>query len=194
MCRPDNRYSVLGGVLLILSPFAGLLDGFKDVALPVLLLVLFFMVFQFKFLKRPFKQVSILLRGVLLAYIGLVLFLHGINVAFLPMANEIGITFGHYVDYWVLIPIGFLFGFLVTFAEPQVRVLCQQIEKPSGYVRASLMLYTLCIGVWSIRPLAMAHYICNSFALYSRSRTYNCFYTAFIFDKTLLLSLSIREV
>ncbi|NLL89737.1 MAG: DUF1538 domain-containing protein [Dehalococcoidales bacterium] len=160
MCRPDNRYSVLGGVLLTLSPFAGLLDGFKDVALPVLLLVLFFMVFQFKFLKRPFKQVSILLRGVLLAYIGLVLFLHGINVAFLPMANEIGITFGHYVDYWVLIPIGFLFGFLVTFAEPQVRVLCQQIEKASsGYVRASLMLYTLCIGVGVFAALAMARTI-----------------------------------
>jgi hypothetical protein len=148
---------MLGGVLLMVSPFEGLSGIFGDVAIPVVLLVLFFMVFQFMFLKRPFKQVSILLRGVLLAYIGLVLFLQGINVAFLPMANEIGVTFGHYVDYWVLIPIGFLLGSLVTIAEPQVKVLCQQIEKASsGYFKAHIMQYTLCIGVGLFAALAMA--------------------------------------
>ncbi len=140
----------------MISPFEGLLGVFRDVALPVMLLVLFFMVFQIMFLKRPLKQVSILLRGIALAYIGLVFFLQGINIAFLPMGNEIGITFGNFVDYWVLIPIGFLFGLLVTFAEPQVKVLCQQIEKASsGYIKASFMQYTLCIGVGIFVALAM---------------------------------------
>jgi hypothetical protein len=157
----------LGGVLLTISPFEGLLGVFGDVALPVVLLVLFFMVFQVMFLKRPFKQVSILLRGVLLAYIGLVLFLQGINVAFLPMGNEIGESFGYYVDYWVLIPIGFLFGLLVTMAEPQVKVLCQQIEKTSsGYISARIMRYTLCIGVGMFAALAMTRTVFSIPLLY----------------------------
>ena len=111
------------------------------------------------------------------------------------MANEIGITFGHYVDYWILIPIDFLFGFLVTFAEPQVRVLCQQIEKASsGYVRASLMLYTLCIGVGVFAALAMARTIFAIPLLYILVPGYIIAFILLLFsDKTLLLSLSIRK-
>jgi hypothetical protein len=59
-----------------------------------MLLVAFFLVFQLLFLKRPAKQVFILLRGVAIAFAGLVLLLQGINIAFLPMGNEIGEILG----------------------------------------------------------------------------------------------------
>jgi len=142
---------------LIPAPFSGLLSVFGNVALPVLLLVAFFLVFQFVFLKRPLRQVFLLLRGVLIAYIGLVLFLQGIDVAFMPMGGIIGETLGGFASPWALIAVGFVLGFLVTFAEPQVRILSQQIEKASsGFVRAPLILYTLCIGVGLFAGLAMA--------------------------------------
>ncbi|MFA5628709.1 MAG: DUF1538 domain-containing protein [Dehalococcoidales bacterium] len=142
---------------MIPAPFSGLLSVFGNVALPVLLLVAFFLVFQFVFLKRPLRQVFLLLRGVLIAYIGLVLFLQGIDVAFMPMGGIIGETLGGFASPWALIAVGFVLGFLVTFAEPQVRILSQQIEKASsGFVRAPLILYTLCIGVGLFAGLAMA--------------------------------------
>jgi hypothetical protein len=125
-----------------------------------MLLVAFFLVFQLLFLKRPAKQVFILLRGVAIAFAGLVLLLQGINIAFLPMGNEIGEILGSFEQEWILIPVCFFLGFLVTLAEPQVRVLSQQIEEASsGYIKAPFILYTLCLGVGVFTALAMARTI-----------------------------------
>jgi hypothetical protein len=115
------------------------------------------LVFQFFFLKRPLRQLLTLFRGVEFAFGGLVLFLHGINIAFLPMGMGIGGLFANFQHTWILIPVGFILGFLITFAEPQVRVLSQQVEEASaGYIRAPLILYTLCFGVAAFTALAMA--------------------------------------
>jgi hypothetical protein len=58
---------------------------------------------------------------------------------------------------WLMIPVGFFLGFLATFAEPAVRVLCYQIEKSSsGYIRSKLMLYTLSISVAVFVSIGMA--------------------------------------
>ncbi|MDD5702103.1 MAG: DUF1538 domain-containing protein [Dehalococcoidales bacterium] len=139
------------------APFEGITNVLLEVTIPVALLVTFFLVFQAFFLKRPLKRLLTLLRGVLFAFVGLVFFLQGINIAFLPMGMEIGGLFAGFQHTWVLIPIGFVLGFLITYAEPQVRVLSQQIEEASsGYIRGSMILYTLCLGVAAFTALAMA--------------------------------------
>jgi hypothetical protein len=149
----------MGGILLLkaISPFEGMDSVVLEVTLPVILLVIFFLVFQVLFLKRPLSHVFTLLRGVGFAFIGLVLFLQGINIAFLPMGREIGELFGNFDHRWILIPTGFFLGFLVTLAEPQVRILSQQVEEASsGYVRTPIILYTLCFGVAAFAALGMA--------------------------------------
>lgn len=139
------------------SAFQGLPDVAHDVALPFILLAAFFVVFQVFFLKRTFKYVAILLRGVALAYVGLVLLLHGLNIAFMPVGGEIGAIVGNSDFRWSLIPLGFVLGFLVTFAEPQVRVLTLEVEEASaGYIRAPIILYTLCLAVAAFAALGMA--------------------------------------
>jgi hypothetical protein len=139
------------------APFKGMENVILEVTLPIALLVVFFLVFQVFFLKRPLKQLFILLRGVVIAFIGLIFFLHGINIAFIPAGMEIGGLFAGFQHTWILIPIGFVLGFLITFAEPQVRVLSQEIEDASaGYIRAQMILYTLCFGVAAFTALAMA--------------------------------------
>ncbi len=134
------------------------LDGVLiKVTVPVGMLVAFFLVFQALFLRQPVRRVLFLLRRVLIAFVGLVLFLHGINLAFLPMGMEIGGLFANFRHTWVLVPVGFALGFLITFAEPQVRVLSQQVEEASdGYIHAPVILYTLCFGVAAFSALAMA--------------------------------------
>jgi len=139
------------------APFEGITNVILEVTIPVALLVIFFLVFQVFFLKRPLRQLLTLLRGVAFAFVGLVLFLHGINIAFLPMGMEIGGLFAGFQHTWILIPIGFVLGFLITYAEPQVRVLSQEIEEASaGYIRAPMILYTLCFGVAAFTAVAMA--------------------------------------
>lgn len=140
--------------------FEGIDSVIFDVAMPVALLVVFFLVFHFLFLKRPIRRFLTLGRGILFAFIGLVLFLHGINIAFLPMGMEIGGLFANFQHTWIIIPVGFVLGFLITYAEPQVRVLSQQVEEASaGYIRAPMILYTLCFGVAAFTAVGMARTI-----------------------------------
>lgn len=140
-----------------LAPFEGLAGVALEITLPFGLLVVFFAVFQFVFLKRPRRYVFILLRGLLFAYVGLLLFLQGINIALMPMGAELGELFGALEHTWILIPTGLVLGFLVTLAEPQVRVLSEEVEEASaGYIRAPVILYTLCAAVAAFAALGMA--------------------------------------
>lgn len=126
-------------------------QGFGDVLVEVLIaitpLLLLFILFHF-FFRQPGRQLLTTLKGFMLAYLGLALFLQGVKVGFLPAGTAIGSALGALPNRWILIPIGFILGFVATLAEPAVRILSSQVEKASsGYIREKLILYTLCLGV-----------------------------------------------
>lgn len=138
----------------------GLLDGVDriiiEVARALLPLLAFFLVFQIFYLKLPRVYIVNLARGILLTFLGMVLLLQGVHVAFLPAGNEIGEAVAMFDQQWLLVPFGFFLGFLATYAEPAVRVLCYQVRESSGgYIGDSLILYTLSLGVASSVALGM---------------------------------------
>jgi len=131
-----------------------------DVLQAIIPLVLFFLVFQVFHLRYPRRQVMKLLLGMAFTAVGMVLFLSGVFLGFLPTGQDMGRFFGSYEEKWILISVGVLLGFLATFAEPAVRVLCYQVEKAStGYIKYSLMLYTLSLGVAVLVGIGMARII-----------------------------------
>jgi len=135
----------------------GVLDVIFDVLQALLPLVLFFCIIQAVSLKLPKGYVINLAKGILITLIGMVLFFQGVHIAFLPAGTKIGEYFGTLDQLWILIPFGFLLGFLATFAEPAVRVLCYEIENSSsGYIKGSLILYALSLGVAASVSLGMA--------------------------------------
>ncbi|WP_301664560.1 DUF1538 domain-containing protein [Methanoculleus frigidifontis] len=139
---------------------AGIDHVMINVAAALLPLLVFFIIFQVTHLKLPTEYVTGLLKGVLLAFVGMVLFLQGVEVAFLPAGQAIGAYLGSLEQKWVIILFGFLLGFLATYAEPAVRVLCYQIEQSSaGSIRSSLILYTLSTGVAIAVALGMARIV-----------------------------------
>lgn len=96
-------------------------------------------------------------KGMILTFIGLALFLQGVHIGFLPTGEYMGAIMGAFRHNWVLIPIGFVLGFVATFAEPAVRILNIEVEKvSSGYIPRKVMLYTLSIGVALSIALSMA--------------------------------------
>jgi len=140
-----------------LSVEHGLLDIVLEVLQALLPLVFFFIIFQFLYLKFPTSQLVKLLLGISMTALGMILFLYGVYNSFLPVGTEIGSFLGTMEHQWLMIPVGFFLGFLATFAEPAVRVLCYQIEKSSsGYIRSKLMLYTLSISVAVFVSIGMA--------------------------------------
>jgi len=130
----------------------GLFEGFKDRVIEVLIaltpIVLVFIISQIFLLKLPKRQIIKITKGILITFIGLVLFLQGVHVAFIPVGELMGIALGA-LDYnWILIPIGFILGFSVIMAEPAVRVLNDEIENVTGgHINKNVLLITVCLGV-----------------------------------------------
>jgi hypothetical protein len=99
-------------------------------------------------LKLPRRYVMNILKGTLLAAIGLLFFLQGVHIAFVPYGRVIGEALGALPFKWLLIPFGILLGFLTTWGEPSVRILADQVEKASsGSIKSTTVLYAVCAGV-----------------------------------------------
>ncbi|MFC1910573.1 DUF1538 domain-containing protein [Chloroflexota bacterium] len=145
----------------------GLLDNFLSVIKAMLPLLCLFLVFQFLFLKLPRSYIFNLLKGTGLAVVGLLLFLQGVRIGFLPAGEAIGEMLGGIAWKWLLIPFGIFIGFLTTMTEPAVRILCDQVEKASaGSIRKSIVLYTICLGVALFVGLGMAKIVYGISLLY----------------------------
>lgn len=127
---------------------AGFPEYIHEVAFGLSPVILFFIMFQLitrKFHKRGIIKTII---GTIYTYIGLVLFLTGVNVGFMPVGNYIGKMLAA-LDYnWILLPLGLLMGYFIVIAEPAVHVLNKQVEEiTNGAVPARAMMMSLSIGV-----------------------------------------------
>jgi hypothetical protein len=119
-------------------------------------LVLLFGIFQVFYLKLPREYVLNLAKGLVLSFLGLVLFLQGVKVGFFPAGTMMGQILGNVDHRWILIPIGFSLGFVATVAEPAVRILSFEIENTSsGVIRAKTIVMTLAFGVAFFVALGM---------------------------------------
>lgn len=120
---------VYSSVREILSAYARAFPVyFKEVASALLPIVAFFIIFQIFSLKLPKMEVIKISVGLVYTYVGLVLFLTGVNVGFMPMGTFIGQELGSGSYYWLLVHVCALIGYFIVAAEPAVHVLKQQVE------------------------------------------------------------------
>ncbi len=137
--------------------FAGFGHVMLEVGGALIPLLAFFIFFQIFILRLPWPQLLNILKGLVPTFLGLSLFLQGVKVGFFPVGSEMGAILAGLHHNWLLIPIGFVLGFVATFAEPAVRILNLEVEKTSsGSIPQSIMLYTLSIGVGFSIALSMA--------------------------------------
>lgn len=135
-------------------------EFFRDVGIALAPIVVFFAIFQVLFLKLPKWQLVKMAIGIGYTYFGLVLFLTGVNVGFMPVGNYLGMQIGSLEYSWILIPLGMVMGFFVVMAEPAVHVLNTQVEEITvGAISKRSMLMSLSIGVAVSVGLAMIRVI-----------------------------------
>ena len=131
----------------------------KEVALALGLIVAFFLICQFAFLHLSVRRLLKIGVGVVFTYIGLVLFLTGVNVGFMPIGYKLGYELAN-LNKWLLVGIGLLMGVLVVLAEPAIHVLNQQVEEVTGgYVSKKSMMMGLCISVGASIALSVIRII-----------------------------------
>lgn len=120
----------------------------REVLLSLLPIVLFFVVFQLIYLKLPKSQMIKIAVGIIYTSTGLILFLTGVNIGFLPAGAFIGEHLGGISYNWILIPLGMVVGYFIVAAEPAVHVLNDQVEEiTGGAVSKNAMMWSLSIGV-----------------------------------------------
>lgn len=133
----------------IIAPFIeNAPELFKEGFVTLLPLILIFIFFNKIYFKMDGKNTLKLGKGFIYAFLGLFLFLLGVNIGFMDVGSLIGYTLASYENKMYVILVGFILGFVTILAEPAVHVLTYQIENvTSGYVRRKAILTTLSIGV-----------------------------------------------
>ena len=129
---------------------------FKEIAVSLLPIAAFFAVFDLFSLHLERKQLIRIGVGLAYTYLGLVIFLTGVNVGFMPAGNYLGSVIAGLSCNWIIIPIGMLIGYFIVMAEPAVYVLMRQVEElTDGAIPGSAMKHSLSIGVAVSVGLAM---------------------------------------
>ena len=134
----------------------GLPTYLHEIATSLLPIVLMFGIFQLAALHIDRRTLGRIGVGLAYTYIGLVLFLTGANIGFMPAGNYLGQVLGGQSSRWLLIPIGMLIGYFIVRAEPAVYVLNKQVEEVTdGAISAGTMGAALSAGVALSVGLAM---------------------------------------
>ncbi|MCD8216724.1 MAG: DUF1538 domain-containing protein [Clostridiales bacterium] len=128
----------------------------REVAVALLPIVAFFLVFQLVSLhlqKIPLIRIFI---GVAYTYVGLVLFLTGANVGFTSLGYVLGSAIGESRAAFLLVPLAMVMGWFIINAEPSVHVLNKQVEEVSaGAISEKAMGTSLSIAIALAMGLAM---------------------------------------
>jgi hypothetical protein len=123
------------------------------------MIVAFFTVCQLTFLRLPRKRLIRIAIGVLFTYAGLVIFLTGVNVGFMPIGYKLGFELAK-INRTFLVVLGLMMGVLVVLAEPAIHVLNQQVEDVTGgAITRRSMITGLCVGVGSAIALSVIRII-----------------------------------
>lgn len=153
---PDNLFGSIIAILLTVT---------KEVSIALGLVVVFFFIIQFIFLKLPKKKIIQILFGILYTYLGLIIFLTSVNVGFMPIGYKMGIELAKNES--LLAIFGFIIGLVVVLAEPAVHVLNKQVEDiTDGTVSKKSMLIALSVGVGISICLSMIRIIFDFSILY----------------------------
>lgn len=130
------------------SADTGILRYVKEVAIAFSPLIGVFVVYQL--ITRRFKKNEIIriCIGLVYTYVGLVLFLTGANVGFMPAGELLGTNIVKSSYAWVLVPIGMVLGYFVVSAEPAVHTLKKQVEEvTNGAISQKSIGIALSVGV-----------------------------------------------
>lgn len=118
-----------------------------DVAVSLFLVVLVFIIIQAAILKLPWSKLFQILMGITYTFVGLVLFLSAVELAFMPIGFKLGTQLAAH-NPWIMIGFAFILGNVVVLAEPAVQVLNKQVEEiTGGEVSKRQMMIALSVGV-----------------------------------------------
>ncbi len=111
---------------------------------------------QFFIIRTPISLFWQFLAGAILVTAGLFLFLVGVRVSLLPIGEMVGSRLTSHGSLLLLLVAAFIFGFIITVAEPDVRVLAHQVDIASGgAIDSGILIISVALGVGFFVSLAI---------------------------------------
>lgn len=133
-----------------------------EVLRAVIPITLFVIILQFTLMRLPLQTFVQFLIGVVMVTLGLILFLIGVHIGLLPVGEMIGAYLPKTGKLWLIIFFAFLLGFVITIAEPDVRVLASQVDMVSqGAISKNVLIFTVALGVAVSVGIAMLRIVLN---------------------------------
>jgi len=127
-----------------------------EIAIALAPILIFFLIMQFTMLGLPMHEMIRIGVGSLYTFAGLVMFLTGANVGFMPVGSVLGSALANMSVKWLIIPIAMVIGYFIVAAEPAVHVLARQVaDATDGAIRPKALKTSLSIGVAVSCGLAM---------------------------------------
>lgn len=161
--RPDIRIDslVIEDSLIVLKDGSIFYEMILDVLLGVGPLFLFFLFYNFVFLKLSKNKFIHILIGFALTFVGLYLFLLAATLGFKGLAFELGKNIASNEKFkFLFIIIGILTGLIIVLGEPSIQILTSQVEEISGgEVKKRTMTIALAIGIGAALSLEFARNI-----------------------------------
>ncbi len=128
----------------------------KEITLSLLPIIAIFLLFQIFLLKLSRQKTAKIFVGIIYTYIGLVLFLTGVNVGFSSLGAVLGEELATGQTRYIMIPLSMLIGWFIISAEPAVAVLEKQIEEVSaGAIPGKAVKVSLSIAISAAMGISM---------------------------------------
>jgi hypothetical protein len=148
--------TTLGGIFALKYFLEIFPEVFWEISMALIPLLVIFVVFQCTLLHLPKSQLKRISFGLVYVFIGLNLFLTGVNGGFSLAGKSLGLALGLLYNGYLLIPFGFVLGAVAVCAEPAVWILTEQVEEVSGgYLKRSIMLLALSFSIACAVALGM---------------------------------------
>lgn len=139
----------------------------QEILIALAPVVVIFLVFQRASIRMSKLALKRILFGVLFTFVGLVLFLTGVNAGFMDVGSLVGFTIASMDSSVYVVVVGFILGLVTILAEPAVNVLTHQIEDvTSGYVNRKIVMVSLCLGAGAAVALSMIRILVPSLQLW----------------------------
>lgn len=120
----------------------------KEVCASILPVVAVITVLQFILIHLPSDVFLKFLLSAVMVSLALMLFFIGVEMGLLPIGEQIGATLPRTGKVWLVVLGGLILGYMVTVAEPDVRVLATQVDQVSGgAIGKQLLIQMVALGV-----------------------------------------------